>query len=168
MTEIAGLFQKVSEMTKRPTLFVHALFSLFIRRRKEILKASEGPEEKRARRLAKKEAKERKRKEKMGWDQEYMGYTNADNPFGDEHLLDTFVWSKKMEKEGIEHHDTDEIHNLQKKKMEENRVRHALQKLAHICNMHIFFSAVKIENFSRKVLIFLAHLSRRLTGELIG
>ena len=58
----------------------------------------------------------------MGWDQEYMGYTNADNPFGDEHLLDTFVWSKKMEKEGIEHHDTDEIHNLQKKKMEENRV----------------------------------------------
>ena len=53
----------------------------------------------------------------------FQGYTNADNPFGDEHLLDTFVWSKKMEKEGIEHHDTDEIHNLQKKKMEENRVR---------------------------------------------
>ena len=58
----------------------------------------------------------------------FQGYTNADNPFGDEHLLDTFVWSKKMEKEGIEHHDTDEIHNLQKKKMEENRVRVYLYK----------------------------------------
>ena len=32
------------------------------------------------------------------------------------------MWSKKMEKEGIEHHDTEEIHNLQKKKMEDNRV----------------------------------------------
>ena len=32
----------------------------------------ETPEEKRARRLAKKEAKERKKREKMGWDQEYM------------------------------------------------------------------------------------------------
>eukprot|EP00731_Ephydatia_muelleri_P016836 Em0009g1260a len=59
----------------------------------------ETPEEKRARRLAKKEAKERKKREKMGWDQEYMGYTNADNPFGDEHLLDSFVWHKKREHE---------------------------------------------------------------------
>ena len=23
-----------------------------------------------------------------------QGYTNADNPFGDQHLLDKFVWSK--------------------------------------------------------------------------
>ncbi|KAL5482224.1 hypothetical protein EMCRGX_G022521 [Ephydatia muelleri] len=69
------------------------------RKQKEQLKAMETPEEKRARRLAKKEAKERKKREKMGWDQEYMGYTNADNPFGDEHLLDSFVWHKKREHE---------------------------------------------------------------------
>ncbi|MGH0185080.1 UNVERIFIED_CONTAM: hypothetical protein FKN15_016810 [Acipenser sinensis] len=50
----------------------------------------ETPEEKRARRLAKKEAKERKKREKMGWSEEYMGYTNADNPFGDNNLLGTF------------------------------------------------------------------------------
>ena len=41
-------------------------------KQKELAKALETPEEKRARRLAKKEAKERGRKEKMGWDDEYM------------------------------------------------------------------------------------------------
>lgn len=92
------------------------------RRRKEIIKATETPEEKRARRLAKKDAKERKRREKMGWDKEYMGYTNVDNPFGDEHLTDTFVWSKKISKEGKETLDHEEIHQMTKKKMEENRI----------------------------------------------
>ena len=59
-----------------------------------LMKALETPEEKRARRLAKKEAKERKKREKMGWGEEYMGYTNTDNPFGDNNLLGTFIWSK--------------------------------------------------------------------------
>lgn len=58
------------------------------------MKAFETPEEKRARRLAKKEAKERKKREKMGWGEEYMGYTNTDNPFGDNNLLGTFIWNK--------------------------------------------------------------------------
>ncbi|XP_064609618.1 splicing factor Cactin-like [Liolophura sinensis] len=88
---------------------------------KELLKALETPEEKRARRMAKKEAKERKRKEQMGWDQEYMGYSNADNPFGDEHLLETFVWTKKMSKEGKKNVTVEEIQQLQRRKMEENR-----------------------------------------------
>ncbi|KAH3703344.1 cactin-like [Dreissena polymorpha] len=92
------------------------------RLRKSYIKAVETPEEKRARRLAKKEAKERKRREKMGWDQEYMGYTNVDNPFGDEHLTDTFVWTKKISKEGNEELDKNQIHMMTKKKMEENRV----------------------------------------------
>ena len=47
------------------------------------MKATEMPEEKRLRRLLKKEAKERKRKERMGWDNDYLHYTNTDNPFGD-------------------------------------------------------------------------------------
>ncbi|XP_076443229.1 splicing factor Cactin-like [Babylonia areolata] len=92
------------------------------KKEKELKKALETPEEKRARRLAKKEAKERRRKEQMGWDQEYMGYTNVDNPFGDEHLLDTFVWTKKIEKEGKKHLTTDEIQKQQKLKMRENKV----------------------------------------------
>ena len=74
------------------------------KRQKDILKALETPEEKRLRRLAKKEAKDRKRKLQMGWDEEYMGYTNADNPFGDANLHMTFNWKKKYEKNGFEEH----------------------------------------------------------------
>lgn len=42
------------------------------KRQKELIKATETPEEKRARRLAKKLAKEQKRKEDMGWDEECL------------------------------------------------------------------------------------------------
>nr|XP_022328674.1 cactin-like [Crassostrea virginica] len=91
------------------------------KKEKELMKQLETPEEKRARRLAKKEAKERKRKEQMGWDKDYLGYTNSDNPFGDERLLDTFVWGKKLEKEGKKHLDEREIHKHQKMKLEESR-----------------------------------------------
>ena len=44
----------------------------FSRKEKEIRKALETPEEKRARRLAKKEAKERKRRQNLGWDSEQL------------------------------------------------------------------------------------------------
>ncbi|EQB77598.1 hypothetical protein CB1_000413023 [Camelus ferus] len=66
------------------------------KQQEELMKAFETPEEKRARRLAKKEAKERKKREKMGWGEEYMGYTNTDNPFGDNNLLGTFIWNKML------------------------------------------------------------------------
>ncbi|RUS88800.1 hypothetical protein EGW08_003430 [Elysia chlorotica] len=89
---------------------------------KELLKALETPEEKRARRLATKESKERKRKEQMGWDKDYLGYTNVDNPFGDEHLLDTFVWTKKLEKEGIRDLSAEQIQALSRSKMLHNKV----------------------------------------------
>lgn len=36
------------------------------------MKTYETPEEKRARRMAKKDAKERKKKEQMGWDKDYL------------------------------------------------------------------------------------------------
>ncbi|OWF46150.1 cactin-like [Mizuhopecten yessoensis] len=91
------------------------------RQQKELIKALETPVEKRARRLAKKEAKERRRKEKMGWDKDYLGYTNADNPFGDEHLLDTFTWGKKLEKEGKKNLTKVEIQHHHKQKMDESR-----------------------------------------------
>ena len=58
-------------------------------------------------------------------------YTNNDNPFGDEHLLDTFVWSKKIEKEGKKHLTTDEIQKLQKLKMRENKVSITWGSLIH-------------------------------------
>jgi hypothetical protein len=42
------------------------------RKQKELMKALETPEEKRLRRLAKKEAKGRKKREKEGWDKECL------------------------------------------------------------------------------------------------
>ncbi|GLH02384.1 Cactin [Gryllus bimaculatus] len=91
------------------------------RRQKELMKATETPEEKRLRRLLKKEAKERKRKERMGWDNDYLHYTNTDNPFGDANLLSTFVWSKKLDKEGLTGVSREELEVRNRQKQEENR-----------------------------------------------
>ncbi|KAL3227880.1 hypothetical protein MRX96_003831 [Rhipicephalus microplus] len=93
------------------------------RKAKEAMKATETPEQKRLRRLAKKEAKERKRKAEMGWDEEYLGYTNTDNPFGDANLLKSFKWEKKYEREGLKNVSEEEIERRNRLKLEENRVR---------------------------------------------
>ncbi|XP_019368676.1 PREDICTED: cactin, partial [Gavialis gangeticus] len=95
-----------------------------------LMKALETPEEKRARRLAKKEAKERKKREKMGWGEEYMGYTNTDNPFGDNNLLGTFIWSKALEKKGISHLEEKELKERNKQIQEDNRLE--LQKVKQL------------------------------------
>lgn len=90
----------------------------------------ETPEEKRARRLARKEAKERKKREKMGWSEEYMGYTNADNPFGDNNLLGTFIWQKALEKKGISHLTEKDLKDRNKRIQEDNRLE--LQKVKQL------------------------------------
>lgn len=59
----------------------------------------ETPEERRARRLAKKLEKQRRRE--MAPEAEVareMGYTNDSNPFGDANLQDKFVWKAKHQK----------------------------------------------------------------------
>lgn len=89
---------------------------------KKTMKVLETPGEKRLRRLQKKEAKERKRKEKMGWDSEYLHFTNADNPYGDNNLLETYVWKKKLEKEGLHTLTREEIEKQNHAKMDENRM----------------------------------------------
>lgn len=83
---------------------------------KAMMKANETLEEKRLRRLAKKEAKERKRKQLLGCED----YTNRDNPFGDANLEATFVWSKKYQKEGREV-DQKEIIRENRRNLEETR-----------------------------------------------
>lgn len=92
-----------------------------IKRLKELAKINETPEEKRLRRLKKKEAKERKRKERMGWDSDYLHYTNTDNPFGDANLLDTFVWKKKLDRDGLTGVSSEEIEKRNREKQEENK-----------------------------------------------
>ena len=62
------------------------------RREKEMLKSTETPEQRRQRRLAKKEEKEKRFNRLKGVND--LGYTNADNPFGDTNLTDNFIWNK--------------------------------------------------------------------------
>lgn len=92
-----------------------------LKKLKEIAKANETPEEKRLRRLQKKEMKERKRKERMGWDSDYLHYTNTDNPFGDANLLNTFVWKKKLDKDGLAGATSEELEKRNREKQEENK-----------------------------------------------
>ncbi|KAM4709559.1 splicing factor Cactin [Discoglossus pictus] len=100
------------------------------KKKEEMMKAMETPEDKRARRLAKKEAKERKKREKMGWGEEYMGYTNTDNPFGDNNLLGTFIWSKALDKKGIGHLTEKDLKERNKHIQEDNRLE--LQKVKQL------------------------------------
>ncbi|CAO2629830.1 Cactin [Lemmus lemmus] len=100
------------------------------RQQEELLKAFETPEEKRARRLAKKKAKESKKRERMGWGEDYVGYPNADNPFGDSNLLGTFIWHKALEKKGISHLDEKELKEHHKRIQESNLLE--LQKVKQL------------------------------------
>ncbi|XP_036597971.1 cactin-like [Trichosurus vulpecula] len=100
------------------------------KQQKELRKSFETAEEKRAWRLAKKEAKERKKREKMGWSEEYMGYTNTDNPFGDNNLLGIFMWNKALEKKGIGHLEEKELKERNKRIQEDNRLE--LQKVKQL------------------------------------
>lgn len=114
-----------------------------LKTKKELLKAKETPgkhfllnqllarfhiyifvfflEEKRLRRLRKKQSKEVKRKERMGWDSDYLHYTNTDNPFGDSNLLSTFVWKKKLDREGLKNITSDDLEKRNRDKQDENR-----------------------------------------------
>lgn len=65
---------------------------------KERIKAQETPEERYARRLAKK-------RKKHGEDAEFFGYKNDDNRFGDANLQEQFVWRKKIDKMVATGHD---------------------------------------------------------------
>lgn len=57
----------------------------------------------------------------MGWDNEYLHYSNSDNPFGDGNLLSTFVWNKKLSKEGITNVQPEELELRNRYKQEENK-----------------------------------------------
>lgn len=91
------------------------------KKQKELMKQMETPEEKRTRRLREKQAKELKRRERMGWDTEYQHYTNDDNPFGDANLTSTFVWKKKLEQKGLNDLRDEEIEIINRQKQMENK-----------------------------------------------
>ena len=49
-------------------------------------------------------------------------YTNTDNPFGDGKLLDTFVWHKKLEKEGLQDLAASQKKDLIRRKQDSNKI----------------------------------------------
>uniref|UniRef100_H3DD03 Splicing factor Cactin n=1 Tax=Tetraodon nigroviridis TaxID=99883 RepID=H3DD03_TETNG len=77
-----------------------------------------------------KEGDKRRSPDNMGWSEEYMGYTNADNPFGDNNLLGTFKWKKALDKKGIGHLGEKELKERNKQIQEENR--RELQKVKQL------------------------------------
>jgi len=56
-----------------------------------------------------------------------MGMTNTNNPFGDERLLETFVWEKKLQKSGLANAPVEQLKAIQTQRVEENKVE--LEKL---------------------------------------
>lgn len=56
-----------------------------------------------------------------GWDNDYLHYTNTDNPFGDGDLLTTFHWKKKLEKEGLIGASREDLEARNRSKQEENK-----------------------------------------------
>ena len=92
-----------------------------LREEKQRLKDLETPEEKRLRRLRKKQVKSVKANEKLGWKSDMITYDDDDNPFGDSTLTQTFRWQKKLEKEGIGKINDEELEDLAKKKIVEQR-----------------------------------------------
>lgn len=76
------------------------------------MKKNESAEEKRARRMEKKMRKDAKRKDADAEDTlipPELNYTNLNNPFNDTKLTQTFVWGKKLEREGKSGLTQDEI-----------------------------------------------------------
>ena len=49
--------------------------------------------------------------------------TNANNPYGDEKLLDTFVWEKKLQKKGLSDVPHEHLKVITAQRVEENKVK---------------------------------------------
>ncbi|XP_023336077.1 cactin-like isoform X2 [Eurytemora carolleeae] len=85
-------------------------------------KAMETPEEKRARRLMKKQIKSLRRKQTEGWSEQISQYDNDDNPFGDSTLTQPFRWEKKLEKEGLGDLKDEELDQLAQTRIMEQKM----------------------------------------------
>ena len=92
-----------------------------LKEEKERRKAYETPEEKRERRLLKKQVKDYKRKEKLGWTNDIIHYDNDENPFGDSSLTKTFRWDKKLEKEGLKNIRDEELDRMAQARIVEQK-----------------------------------------------
>lgn len=53
----------------------------------------------------------------------FQGMTNDNNPFGDSNLTETFVWEKKLKKEGLSSEPMENLRLITTQKIDENKVR---------------------------------------------
>merc|ERR1719193_1651207 len=95
-------------------------------------KAMETPEEKRARRLMKKQIKKLRKKETEGWTAELSQYVDGDNPFGDDAISQPFRWEKKLEKEGLASMQEDELNRLAQDRIREQKMELEKVKAARL------------------------------------
>ena len=77
----------------------------------------------------------------------FLRYTNADNPFGDGNLLDTFVWHKKLEKQGLQDLATSEKKKMIKQKQESNKIELAKVVAAKWAWYHVYSGVHMVQTF---------------------
>lgn len=65
--------------------------------------------------------------------------SNTNNPFGDEKLLDTFVWTKKLEKKGLTDVAPEHLKVMTAKRVEENKVKFQIFIFFEKDKMFVFF-----------------------------
>ncbi len=65
--------------------------------------------------------------------------SNTNNPFGDEKLLDTFVWAKKLEKKGLTDVPPEHLKVMTAKRVEENKVKFQIFIFFEKDKMFVFF-----------------------------
>lgn len=92
----------------------------------------------------------------MGWDNEYLHYSNSDNPFGDGNLLSTFVWNKKLSKEGFTNVQPEELELRNRYKQEENK-----KELEKVCLIIFDLGRFLCSIFLLKLLMLLLQVKKR-------
>jgi len=89
---------------------------------KDRRKALETPEEKRGRRIMKKQMKALQKKQTEGWTEQISQYDNDDNPFGDSDLTQPFRWEKKLEKDGMENLEEEELEKIAQTRIRDQKI----------------------------------------------
>jgi len=99
---------------------------------KDRRKAMETPEEKRSRRLMKKQMKKLRKVETEGWTAELSQYQDGDNPFGDDAITQPFRWEKKLEKEGMTNIKEEDLNRIAQDRIREQKMELEKVKAARI------------------------------------
>lgn len=82
------------------------------------------------------------KKEKRSKQEEIAGYTNKENPWGDQNLTDKFVWKLKRDKEKLQGFDPDQ---LDKEREEQRRIELLVSVIINLLNNHIYLILLRMK-----------------------